>query len=84
MNKGIIVDKIDIEGYMMCSESKAVRILLWLLKNRDKENVVHTTLDSVAVQCKVTKVTVNRVFQNLYKNGFMVKTRNGEYQLKKV
>lgn len=73
-----------IEEYLLTSDSKAVKVLLWLLKNRDKENVVHGTLDSIAVECSVTKVTVNRVFQRLYETGFLEKLRNSQYQLKRV
>jgi len=73
-----------IEDYLKISESKAIDVLLWLLKNRDKENRINTTLDTVAEECKVTKVTVNRVFQRLYKEEFLTKIRNGQYKLNKV
>lgn len=73
-----------IEDYLLTSESKAVKVLLWLLKNRDKDNVVNGTLDYIAMECSVTKVTVNRVFQRLYEQQFLVKLRNSQYQLKKV
>lgn len=73
-----------IEGYLMASESKSVKVLLWMLNNRDKDNVIHGTLDSIAASCSVTKVTVNRVFQRLYKQDYLVKLRNSRYQLKKV
>ena len=73
-----------IEEYIKISESKAVDVLLWLLKNRDKDNRINTTLDTVAAECKVTKVTVNRVFQRLYSKEFLTKIRNGQYQLNKV
>jgi len=73
-----------IEEYLLSSDSKAVKVLLWLLKNRDKQNIINGTLDSIAVECSVTKVTVNRVFQRLYEQGFLEKIRNSQYQLKKV
>jgi len=73
-----------IEDYLKISESKAVAILLWLLKNRDTNNRIYTTLETIAEECQVTKVTVNRVFQRLYANGFLTKIRNGQYQLHKV
>ena len=73
-----------IEDYLKTSESKAVAILLWLLKNRDTNNRIYTTLETIAEECQVTKVTVNRVFQRLYANGFLTKIRNGQYQLHKV
>ena len=74
----------DLEEYIKVSESKAVDVLLWLLRNRDLDNRVNTTLDTVATECKVTKVTVNRIFQRLYQKEFLIKIRNGQYQLKKV
>ncbi len=77
-------EQVDVEGYLMTSESKAVVVLVWLLKNRDKDNVVYGTLDSIAEECHVTKVTVNRVFQKLYENEYLKKLRNGKYQLAKV
>lgn len=73
-----------IEEYLKVSESKAVDVLLWLLKNRDRDNRIHTTLDTVAAECQVTKVTVNRVFQRLYEKEFLTKIRNGQYQLNKI
>lgn len=74
----------NLQEYFQVSESKAIDVLLWLLNNRDIENRVHTTLDTVAAECKVTKVTVNRVFQRLYQKEFLIKIRNGQYQLQKV
>lgn len=74
----------DVEGFLMSSESKSVKVLLWLMKNRDSSNIIDGTLDYIAADCKVTKVTVNRVFQSLYKRGFMEKIRNSKYQLKKI
>ncbi len=79
-----MTEQSPIEEYLMTSDSKAVKVLLWLLKNRDSQNVVHTTLDAVALECNVTKVTVNRVFQKLYEKEFLTKSRNGQYQLHKV
>jgi len=73
-----------IELYLKTSESKALDVLFWILHNRDAQNRLVTTLDEVATQCGVTKVTVNRVFQRLYKADFLEKTRNGVYQLKKI
>jgi len=74
----------NIEEYLKVSESRAVDVLLWLLKNRDSKNHINTTLETVAAECKVTKVTVNRVFQRLYEKEFLIKIRNGQYQLQKV
>ncbi len=79
-----MTEQTAIEEYLMTSDSRAVKVLLWLLKNRDRENRLHTTLDTVALECNVTKVTVNRVFQKLYETNFLEKVRNGEYKLKRV
>jgi hypothetical protein len=73
-----------IETYLRLADSKSLNVLFWLLHNRDKDNVIYTTLDNVAKECFVTKVTVNRVFQLLYTEGFLTKIRNGQYQLHKV
>ena len=73
-----------IEEYLNTAESKSVSVLLWLLKNRDRNNYINTTLDNIADECNVTKVTVNKVFQKLYKKNFLVRIRNGKYQLKRV
>lgn len=72
------------EEYLMTSESKSVAVLLWILKNKDDSGYLHTTLGTVAEECDVTKVTVNRVFQRLYATGFMEKVRNGKYLVKKI
>jgi predicted transcriptional regulator len=74
----------NLEEFLKVAESRAVDVLFWLLNNRDSENRVNTTLETVAGECKVTKVTVNRVFQRLYEKEFMVKIRNGQYQLKGI
>lgn len=74
----------NMREYLQVSDSKAVCVLIWLLDNRDDSDKIHTTLDEIAKQCDVTKVTVNRVFQRLYKKQFLVKIRNGQYQLLKV
>jgi len=73
-----------LEEYLMTSQSKSVSVLLWILKNKDDSNHLHTTLDTVAKECEVTKVTVNRVFQGLYAKGFMEKVRNGKYLVHKI
>ncbi len=73
-----------IEEYLKISDSKGVEILLWLLRNRGSDNMLSITLEHIAAECKVTKVTVNRIFQKLYKAGFLTKVRNGQYQLHKV
>lgn len=74
----------EIETYLKLADSKSLDVLFWLLHNRDKQNVINTTLDHVAAECNVTKVTVNRMFQKLYKEGFLTRIRNGQYQLHKV
>jgi Mn-dependent DtxR family transcriptional regulator len=73
-----------IETYLRLADSKSLEVLFWLLHNRDSENVITATLDQVATECSVTKVTVNRMFQKLYKEGFLSKIRNGQYKLHKV
>lgn len=73
-----------IEEYLKVADSRAVDVLFWLLHNRDKENLIYTTLDAVAAECEVTKVTVNRVFQKLYATKFLEKVRNGQYRLLRV
>lgn len=73
-----------LEEYLMTSESKSVAVLLWILKNKDETGHIHATLDTVAKECEVTKVTVNRVFQKLYAGGFMEKIRNGKYIVHKI
>jgi len=73
-----------ITEYLQIADSRALDVLFWLLNNRDKDNIILTTLDSVAIDCNVTKVTVNRVFQKLYTAGFLKKIRNGQYQLMKI
>jgi len=79
-----MAEQTPIETYLMTSESKAVMVLLWILKNRDRSNQLNTTFDTVSAECGVTRVTVNRVFQKLYKAGLMTKIRNGQYQLNNV
>ena len=65
---------------MLTSDSKALKVLLRLLEVSE-EGVLHTTLDKIAAECDVTKVTVNKVFQRLYAEGLLVKLGNGVYRL---
>lgn len=74
----------QIEKYLKLADSKSLDVLFFLLRIRDDTDLIYTTLENVASECKVTKVTVNRVFQRLYKAGFLTKIRNGQYQLHKV
>jgi len=74
----------QIEQYFKLADSKSLDVLLWLLRTRDKDSIIYTTLDNAAEKCNVTKVTVNRVFQRLYKKGFLTKIRNGQYKLHKI
>ena len=73
-----------LETYLKLADSKGLDVLFWLLHNRDRENIIHTTLDTVAGECAVTKVTVNRIFQKLYREGYLERIRNGQYRLKKI
>ena len=73
-----------IEEYLKQADSRSLDVLFWLLHNRDKENVIVTTMDEISKACGVTKVTVNRVFQRLYKAGFLIKIRNGQYRMEKI
>jgi predicted transcriptional regulator of viral defense system len=72
------------QDYLRQADSRSLDVLLWLYNNQDSDHCINTTLDEVAKECEVTKVTVNRVFQRLYKSGHLSKVRNGMYQLLKV
>lgn len=71
----------NFEEYLNTSDSKSVKVLLHLLKIRGEDNILHTTLDDIAKDCGVTKMTVNRVFKRLYETEFLVKIRNSQYKL---
>lgn len=68
--------------YLKTADSRSLDVLLWMLYHRDKENIVNATLDDIAKKNSVTKVTVSRVFQKLYREDFLEKIRNGQYRLK--
>lgn len=74
----------EIEQYLKLADSKSLDILFFLLRIRDKHDIIHATLEAIAEECSVTKVTVNRVFQRLYKEGFLTKVCNGQYKLHKI
>lgn len=78
------MDITNLEKYLKVSDSRAIDVLFWLIKQRDEFGIIHTTLDTVAEECEVTKVTVNRVFQKLYTANFLKKLRNGKYQMENV
>jgi DNA-binding IscR family transcriptional regulator len=71
----------NLQEYLKLADSKSVDVLLWVLDNRTNDNRLYSTLDSIAVSCNVTKVTVSKLFQKLYKAEFIYKIRNGQYQL---
>lgn len=75
------MDTETLKKYIRTSESKTVDVLFWILDNLDENNYLHGTLDSISQDCKVTKMTINSVFQKLYKAGFMTKVRNGKYHI---
>lgn len=68
------------QDYLKLADSRSLEILLWIYDSLNEDGTLHTTLDSVAAECGVTKVTVNRVFQKLYKAGYLTRIRNGQYQ----
>jgi len=74
----------NIEKYFKIADSKSVNVMVWMLMNRDNNDRLYVTLDSVAVSCEVTKVTVSKLFQKMYKEDFLVKIRNGQYQLRNI
>jgi len=76
--------KTPIERYLLTSESKSVMLLLWLLRNRDKDNILNFSLEEIAKECDISKVTVNKTLQKLYSADFLVKLRNGKYRLQNV
>lgn len=78
------MDITNLEKYLKVADSRAIDVLFWLIKQRDEFGIIHTTLDTVAEECEVTKVTVNRVFQKLYTANFLKKLRNGKYQMENV
>lgn len=70
-----------LDTYMKVAQSRATDILLWILANKDNQNHFYLTLESIAESCNATKVTVNTIFQRLYKAGFLKKICNGHYAL---
>ena len=65
----------------MMASSKELEVLLWLLRNKNTDNIVHGTLAGIADECGTTRVTVSRLFKKLYREGFLLKERNSMYIL---
>ena len=72
------------EKYFKLADSKSVDIMVWMLLNRNDDDRLYGTLDSIAASCDVTKVTVSKLFRKMYKAGFLAKIRNGQYQLENI
>ena len=70
--------------YFSCAGGKSVRVLRWLLENKDEFSQIEGTLDEIALQTGVTKNTVNSIFQKLYAEGFLERIQNGYYQINKI
>lgn len=68
------------QEYLKLADSRSLDVLLLLWDFKDAEGNLYVTLDEVAGQVNVTKVTVNRVFQKLYKAGYLTKVKNGHYK----
>ena len=68
------------QDYLKLADSRSLDVLLLLWGFKDAEGNLYVTLDEVAGQVNVTKVTVNRVFQKLYKANFLKKVKNGHYK----
>jgi len=77
----MIPTTVDLSTFLKVAESKAVDVMLWMLEHKDEHNRLYVTLDFLSIECGVTKVTINKLFQKLYKFGFLKKIRNGQYML---
>ena len=68
--------------YLLTAESKELRVLVYLREIRTSDSAIVTTLSEAADSCGVTKATVNKVFQKLYKSGYLRSVSRGRYTLR--
>jgi hypothetical protein len=67
--------------YLKIKGKSKIKILEWLLRNKDKDNYISSTLARVSAECNVTIPTVVSVFNILYKNKLIEKKSKGLYKL---
>jgi predicted transcriptional regulator of viral defense system len=70
--------------YLLTAESKELRVLVYLHGKKENNGSMSVTLTSVANGCSVTKATVNKVFQKLYRTGYLQRVSRGSYILKDI
>lgn len=67
--------------YMEISTSSRDRLLIYLLKIKDKNHFIHGTIREISEITKIGKSTVMSTFAMLQKKGLLKKIRAGCYQL---
>lgn len=60
---------------------KTFEILSFLILNADKDNCIIETIKTIAKKCETTEFTVQRTLAKLIETGFLIKVRNGVYQI---
>ncbi len=72
---GHILDAINSIG------NQKIKVLMWLIQNRDSENRVFATQRSIAEETKCAKQTVTTLLSSLTKHGIIKQLTPGLYQL---
>ncbi len=63
------------------SDAPSAHILAYLLENKNGDNVITVPVRTIAEECHVNPLTVQRLFKKMYANKDLRKIRNGQYQL---
>jgi ribosomal protein S25 len=56
-------------------------VLAFIIKNKQKNNLLVSTFEEIAKKSNVARSTVDRIFKELKKRGFIKKVRNGCYMV---
>ena len=66
---------------MDCLGGKRKEVVKWILENRDQDNQIVATFQSIQSQCNVSKQTVATVMKSMQSAQLIRKIRNGLYML---
>jgi len=67
--------------YIGIQGGAAGKVLAYIIKSKDSNNIVHGTIREIAEKLEISPVSVNSVFEKLKKKNLIRKIRNGNYYL---
>lgn len=70
-----------IADYINCAGDKSSSLLAWIIKERDRSNLIQGTQKEISDKSQVSLPVVKRVLKRLVDNGMIKKVRSGCYMV---